>query len=307
MHAIPELRSILLAACAALAVGCASTPSAGPAADINEEVLRDTDTDLLFATEFPVTSKADALLRADEARKAGDLDKALFFYVKALKFDPRDADLLAAIGRLHQYRGNPELAVRAYSLALDARPDFVSVLEARGLILLVHDRDERAREDLARTVELAPGQWRAYNGLGLLADREDDHAAAIAYYDRALGLNPASGDVLNNRGYSKFLAGDLDGAEADLGLAARKFGHRQAWVNLGTLYARQGLYERAVESLQEVLPEAEAFNKVAEASMEQGDFGTAEHLLERAIRVSPIYFPAAEDNLVQLKLKTGGG
>jgi hypothetical protein len=65
------LPTAFLATCAMLALGCASTPAAGPDVAFNEKELRDTDGDLLFATEFPVASKTEALLRADQARKAG--------------------------------------------------------------------------------------------------------------------------------------------------------------------------------------------------------------------------------------------
>ena len=78
------------------------------------------------------------------------------------------------------------------------------------------------------------------------------------------------------------------------------FNHDQAWVNLGKLYAHQGRYDLAVASYEEVLPKAEALNKVAEASMVEGDHETALNLLEQAIRLSPTYFPAAEENLEQL-------
>ena len=78
-------------------------------------------------------------------------------------------------------------------------------------------------------------------------------------------------------------------------------GHRQAWVNLGSLYAQQGEYERAVNAFRRVLPEPEAYNKVAEASMAQEDYSTAESLLLQAIRLSPTYVPAAEDNLQKLR------
>ena len=147
---------------------CAGTP-AGPEPEFPEERLRDADADLMFATEFPVATKADAMLRAEAARKEGELDKALFFYVKALKFDPRDSQLLAAIGLLHQFQGNAEYAVRAYTLALNENPDFAEVLEARGLILLAHDEDDRARADLTRAVQVYDSAWSSYNGLGLLA------------------------------------------------------------------------------------------------------------------------------------------
>lgn len=291
-------RMFCLLALAAVAAGCASTPvdvASRPSTDLEGE-----NADLIFATEYPVSSREDALYRADVARKEGQIDKALYFYVKALEFDPEDADLLAAIGYLHQYRGNTVMAVRAYSLALNVRPDFADVLEARGLILLVNRENERAAVDFARAVGIEPNAWRSHNGLGLLADRREDHVAAIAHYDSALRLNPNSGAILNNRGYSKMLAGDLAGAEEDLRLAATVFNHEQAWVNLGVLYARQGRYDVAVAAYEEALPRPEALNKVAEASIEDGRYDTALHLLEQAIRLSPTYFPAAEENLARL-------
>ncbi len=292
---------LLLLGVLAIVSGCAATSAVPDSATYDKEDLRDTDNDILFATEFPVASKADALLRADEARTAGDLDRALFFYVKALKFDPEDADLLAAIGLLHQHQGNDELAVRAYTLAIGIRPQYVPILEARGLILLRHEKEERARADFIRAVELDPTRWRSHNALGLIADSAGSHEEAIQHYERALSLERDSGEVLNNRGYSYFLAGDYAEAEADLRAAAMTLGHTQSWVNLGSLYAHQGEYERAVDAFRKVLPEAEAYNKVAEASMAQEDYSSAESLLLRAIRISPTYFPAAEDNLVKLR------
>jgi Flp pilus assembly protein TadD len=297
--------TLTLAVLFALTAGCASAPSTSNDAFADDE-LRDTDRDIIFATEFPVAGKADALARADAAKNSGELDRALFFYVKALQFDPQDVNLLATIGLLHQYRGNDKLAVNAYTLALDIDPDYAKVLEARGLIFLAHTENERALSDLTRATEIDPESWRAHNGLGLLADRMSDHDAAIPHYDKALALKPNSGDILNNRGYSLLLAERYTDAYDDLFVAAESLGHKQAWVNLGTLYARIGRYDLAVEAFEEVLPEPEAFNRVAEASMLKGDFATAETLLEQAIQLSPTYFPAAEDNLAQLKLKTGG-
>jgi len=296
-HLLPLLSSYLV-----IAAGCASAP-VGPEYAVAEDDLRNTEGDVLFATEFPVTSKADALRRADESRKAGEIDKALFFYVKALNYDPQDADLLAAIGLLHQYQDNAPMAVRAYTLALQARPDFPRVLEARGLLLLAHDEFDRARSDLARAVELEPlTVWQSYNGLGVIADHRGDRVAAIGFYDAALKINPTSGSALNNRGYSKMLAGDLAGAEADLRVAAERLAYGQAWVNLGSLLARQGQYGPAVDAMQQVLPDPDALNRVAKAAMDQGDFRTALSLLEEAVRVSPTYFPEAEENLSLARL-----
>jgi len=298
MHATNKIKHLAILAALAIVAGCVTT-SSPPGMLIADEALRDTDKDLLFGTELPVTSKEEAISRADEARKAADLSRALYFYVKALEYDPEDAELLAAIVLLHLEQGNDKLAARAYTLALQVNPDYVNVLEARGLILLKHDENERAVIDLARAAELNPDSWRAHNGLGLLASRQNDYKQAITHYNRALAIRPESADILNNRGYARLLADDNVGAEYDL-RRATELGHDQAWVNLGTLFARNGQYERAVKAYSEALPEPEAFNKVAEASINNGDYDTAQRLLEQAIFLSPVYFPAAEANLAQL-------
>ncbi len=296
-------KSVLLAG--ALACGaCASSPQA-PEVQFAEEELRETDNDVLFATEFPVASKEEAIERAKAAEESGDIDKAVFFYVKALNFDPRDAALLAKIGLLHQFKGDPEMAVRAYTLALNVDPNFAAVLEARGLILLAHNEDDRAEKDLLAAVQINPDLWRTHEGLGILWDRRGDHGLALSHYDQAAALFPNGATILNNRGYSKLLGGDFEGAEADLSRAAIELGHDQAWVNLGTLFARRREYNKAVDAYEAVLPHAQALNKVAEVSISNGDLEQAKQLLEQAIRISPRFFPEAEENLAQVLLMAG--
>ena len=295
------LKMALIIAMTVFVVACGSTPPASKIADANTE-LRNTEMDLMFATEFPVNGKSDAMARAAEAWSSGDINRALFFYVRALQFDSEDADLLATIGKIQYSQNRPEMAVRAFSMALRIDPDNAMSLEGRGLILLAYDRDESAEIDLRRAVEISPAAWRAHNGLGMLADRRGDHATATMHYDAALAIVPKSAVVLNNRGYSSFLAGDYRSATADLHVAASRYGYNRAWINLGAVYAREGRYIPAVNMYQKVLSEAETYNKVAEAAIDNDDYVTAQQLLEHAIYESPVYFPAAEENLAQLRL-----
>jgi Flp pilus assembly protein TadD len=185
------LRLALLLSMAVSVAACGSTPSVSKAAKAGDE-LRDTNMDLVFATEFPVTNKADAMNRATEAWSTGDINRALFFYVRALQFDSEDVELLATIGKIHDSQNRPEMAVRAFSMALRIDPDHADSLEGRGLIFLAHDRDEVAEADLQRVVKIAPTAWRAQNGLGMLADRRGDHLIATMHYDAALAIVPES-------------------------------------------------------------------------------------------------------------------
>jgi Flp pilus assembly protein TadD len=293
---------VLLLAVVISVTGCASAPQAPKAATLDD--LRSTRTDLKYATEFPVTDKTDAMTRASQAWSAGDINRALFFYVRALQFDSQDADLLAEIGKIHHAQNRPEMAVRAFSMALHIEPDNLASLEGRGLIYLANDRNALAEADLRHAVSIAADSWRAHNGLGILANRRGEHLLAAVHYDAALEIVPESAIVLNNRGYSNFLAGDYRSATADLHVAAGRHGYKRAWLNLGAVYAREGRYVPAVDMYRKVLSEAETYNRVAEAAMANDDYEIAQQFLEQALYESPTYFPAAEDNLAQLHLLT---
>ena len=295
------LRLALLLSTAMVVGGCGSTQPVSKSAIDNVE-LRNTEMDVLFATEFPVANKSDAMTRAAKAWSSGDINRALFFYVRALQFDSEDADLLAGIGKIHHSQDRSEMAVRAFSMALRVDADHAAALEGRGLILLANGRGDLAEVDLRRAVTITPTAWRAHNGLGLLADRRGDHSIAKEHYDAALATVPESAVVLNNRGYSSFLAGDYSSASADLHVAADRLGYKRAWINLGAVYSRQGRYIPAVDMYSKVLSEAQTYNKVAEAAMANNDYETAQRLLEQAIYESPTYFPAAEENLSLLHL-----
>ena len=280
--------------------GCAGSPAkARPA--FAEADIRDENLDVLFATEFPVASKGEAIARANESMQTGDVERGLFFDVKALMFDTTDTELLIRIARLHEFRHNGVLAARAYTLALKSDPDNVQALEGRGLLLLTAGEDLYAEQDLRRATTLDATAWRAWNGLGLLAARNNEHADAVKLFTAAIDYQPNLPILLNNRGYSRIQVHDFANAQADLARAAAA-GYDKAWMNLGAMYAGDGRYEDAVKAYAEVLDEAEALNRTGAIAVERHDFEIARKLFEQAIDASPVYFPDAEQNLAQVML-----
>ncbi len=283
-----------------LLTGCASAP------DIDSDKyagagLNDKSLDLLFATEFPAESEADALARAAQARQDGEVDKALFFYVRALQFHPENVELLAHIGEIQMQRNNFAMAKRAFLMAQNYDPAHARSLEGLGLIYMSEGKDVQAVVELTMAIANDPSLWRAHNALGVYADKNTDYVAAQTHYNAALSINPDAAHVLNNRGYSKFLAGDVEGATLDFYEAANDRGFPQAWANLGRVYAKQGWYDDAIITYKHVMSEANAYNNTGHAAIENGDFIQAKRYLHEAIRLSPTYFPAAEENLSLLE------
>ena len=292
------IATIVMLCASAWVTGCASTTPV--VEEVAQDGLRNTELDVLFATEFPVASETEAMAKAAKALRSGDVDKALFFYVRALQFNPGNADLIAHIGDIHLRRNNLVMAKRAYLKALRVDDDHPRSLEAMGMIHLAEGNDELALADLTRATAADDASWRAHNALGIYLDRRGEFPAAQAHYDSALAQNPGAGYVLNNRGYSKYLAGDYRGATADLLSAASEQGFERAWGTLGIVYASQGQYDDAVSAYLEIMTEANAYNNVGRIALDNGDLDEARYFLDEAIRRSPTYFPAAEKSLEML-------
>jgi len=271
--------------------------------DDSASELSSENLDLLFATEFPVASKEEALLKASRAYRDTDLDKALFYLVRALAFDSSDTELLAQIGNLHIRQGNGTLAARAFQFALQHDPQHAVSLEGMGLLYFRAGNDEAAKEHLQAAIRSTPDLWRAHNALGVLADRAEDFALARSHYDRALEIQPLADSILINRGYSKFLSQEYRAAALDFYSVAERSDNEKAWRNLALVYATQGWYEDALETFLRVEDARDAYNETGAIAMSNGDHGEALHFFNEAVRVSPTYFARAEQNIAQLRKK----
>lgn len=263
--------------------------------------FNDRNLDVLFATEYPVRSEGAALAKGERAMQEGDIDKALFFFVRALQFNPKNVDLLSHIGVIQMQRNKIVLAKRALLQARYYDPTHARTLEALGLIYMNEGKDERAVADLTMALENNPDLWRAHNALGVYADKKADYVVAQTHYNAALSINPQAAHILNNRGYSKFLAGDSHGAALDLYEAANERAFAQAWGNLGMIYAKQGWYKDAIATYKQIMSEANAYNNTGYAALANGDLVQAKRFLNKAIKLSPTYFPQAEQSLAKLK------
>lgn len=292
---------------AALLAGCASLPASNAESAAGESDKR-TASELyagkppvVHATQFPVASAAEGIQRGDDAWRAGKLDLAVYLYVQSLAFDAGAPEPFLKIASIHEQLGNRALAEKAFELALERQPDNAAACERLGRLYLQSERNEDARALFERAIALDAGRWRSHDGLGVLADRREDFGAAIGHYDRALALEPKAAPVMNNRGFSRFLAGDLARAEADLREAIRLGAGDGAWSNLGKVQASQTRYEVALESLLHAMDPAAAHNLIGETAMESGDYVAAQEHFTAAISASPRYYEAAHKNLALLK------
>jgi len=133
---------------------------------------------------------------------------------------------------------------------------------------------ESAMSHYQKALRIEAGFYPALNNLGIIYERQKDHAQAEATFLKSLRINP-------------------DDAEA--------------YINLGHVLYEQGRYQPAIERLQEGLkrspqsPMGHFF--LGSAYLKLGDLDSAEPNLKRACAVDPTGMPSAHLQLANLYLK----
>ena len=132
---------------------------------------------------------------AENAKRAGEYEKAIALYQQALRADPLSISLLQRLGDVHYRAGNLKEAERIARqvLALDAALPFSHA--HLSFILSEEGRGDEALKELQ--TELAPmgrlaGLVRAYHALG----RQSDAESAMSEWERQYGKDHATGAAM---------------------------------------------------------------------------------------------------------------
>lgn len=240
------------------------------------------------------------LAAADATRNDGRFSEAIAIYQQVLVAD-RDS--------VESQYGIAECLLGTGSSA-DARPIFQGLvsnerfhalaLQGVGIANLALDKREEAAKALQDAIAADPKLWRAYNGLGLIADWSRQPTVALELYHRALTINPASAVLLNNLGYSRLLAGKPDEAITNFHKALALDPRSETIQNnLRLAVAAKGDYAGATRDVPRE-KQAVVLNNVGFIAMRRGDLSEAERLLSRAREANPQFDETIAKNLDQL-------
>jgi len=287
--------------------GCNTQPvKSEKSADFSS--LGDANAKLAYNTEFPVASAQEAVIKGDAAVARGDLERALFEYIRALDLEGANAEVLYKVGRLHAAREDPRRAELAFSWALRTQPDHVGALLEIGVLQVRQRQYEAAREHLDRALAIQPALPRACNALGVIADVQGEYTEAQAHYEKALAYAGQVPRYINNLGYSRFLSGNQSGAEYAFEAALKLDPtYERAWRNLALVYAKQGRYDEAIEAFAKMEELHKAYNDVGFIAMVAGRSDDANAFFEEAMRLSPTYYELAQRNSQRLGVSRKSG
>ena len=160
-----------------------------------------------------------------------------------------------------------------------------------------------------RAINLNPGFAEAYNNRGIAKAKLGQYEAAITDYDKAINLNPRFAEAYLNRGSTK---GNLEQHEAavtdfDMGINLNQE-DAIAYHNRGVTKAKLGQYEAAITDYDIAInlnqEDATAYYNRGSAKDKLGQYGVAITDYDKAINLNP-RFAEAYNNRGSVKDKLG--
>ncbi|MDP8914825.1 MAG: tetratricopeptide repeat protein [Pseudomonadota bacterium] len=145
-------------------------------------------------------------------KKLGKTESARSAFAKALRLDPRNAEIAMNAGNFYSGCANYESGLAAYEQALAAKPAHLPAMRGRALCLARLSRSDEARTAYRRAVELAPADAKTWIALGAFERDEGNLQAAAASFDRALTLAPTTPAAVHGRARVALERGEEDAA-----------------------------------------------------------------------------------------------
>jgi len=143
----------------------------------------------------------------DRKKMTGDIETAIDFYKNSLQIQPKNAPILEQV-ILNSFGDNPDFEkVETFTImGVDEFPEAPEFWFYDGVVKSARKKDSVAVVSLRKAIELNSGKNQqldqvAYGSLANSLYNLGEKDSAFVYFDKALELNPADDQVLNNYAY----------------------------------------------------------------------------------------------------------
>lgn len=255
----------------------------------------------MAAQAGPAEPPPEAIALANKALADNRLKDAELLSDRLILTYPKSLEARLLRGEVFLAKGKPDQAMAVFSGMKDLPEVSARAQQGLGISMMLTGAPERGSEHLKAAVLEDPSLWRAWNALGSYYDTQEAWADAVEAYDLALAEHPNDAMIINNRGFSHFMQGQMDEAIADLERALKLDPElRPAQYNLRLAHAWSGHYVRALAGVtDEELPRV--LNNIGYVAMMRGDLDNAEAYLMRAMEADPAFNETAWQNLARLR------
>lgn len=161
-----------------------------------------------------------------------------------------------------------------------------------GLLYIMQDKFEEAREVFHRALDIDSTYAAAYNSLGTIYDRYDDLDQALYYYYQAVKYNPSNDEAYFNIGGILYEKGQiLEAINAYIKAVDSNPRHIYALNDLGATYMELNNTVKAVEAFERIIsiePKYHyAYNNLGMIYFKEEDYLKSRQMFQRSLEVKP--------------------
>ena len=209
----------------------------------------------------PLFTKTERELHAEIAFQRGNvqsllgqIDMAIKAYSKAIDLNPLDAKTYNNRGIAYGEKGEHNLAIKDFDKAIYLKPDYDLAYNNRGAVYRSKGKHDLAIEDCNKAIQLKPDYAEPYCNRGAVYRNKGEIDRAIEDYDIAIKLKPSFVEAYFNRGLAYHEKGELDIAIKDYSKAIEldpKLVH--PYNNRGNAYRQKRYFDKAIEDCDKAI------------------------------------------------------
>ena len=223
---------------------------------------------------------------------SGKYKEAITDYNKAIKFNPRYAEVYSNLGVANNALGNYKEAIKDYNKAIELNSQFSEAYYNRGNVNDALGNYKEAIKDYTKAIELNPQDAEAYYNRGNVNDALGEHEVAIEDYNKAIEIDPQYAKAYYNRGNANYALGKYEEAIKDYKEAIKfNFQYAEVYNNRGNANRALGENEEAIEDYDKAI---EIDPQYAEAYYNRGNH--ANYVLKKYKEAIKDYTKAIELN-----------
>ncbi|KAF7817771.1 putative UDP-N-acetylglucosamine--peptide N-acetylglucosaminyltransferase SEC [Senna tora] len=226
-----------------------------------------------------------------------DFDSCIAKNEEALRIEPHFAECYGNMANAWKEKGNIDLAIRYYLIAIELRPNFADAWSNLASTYMRKGRLSEAAQCCRQALALNPLMVDAHSNLGNLMKAQGLVQEAYSCYLEALRIQPTFAIAWSNLAGLFMESGDLNRALQYYKEAVKlKPSFPDAYLNLGNVYKALGMPQEAITCYQRALQTrpnyAMAYGNLASSFYEQGQPDMAIIHYKQAVACDPRFLEA---------------
>ena len=222
----------------------------------------------------------------------GQLDMAIEAYSNAIDLNPHNANAYNNRGIAYAEKGKLDNAIEDYNITIQLRPDEANINYNKRIVYTNKGDYGLAMQEVIKMMELDLEFSQTYHNRAIVYSKKGEVELAIKDYTKAIELYPDAPNTYYDRGNAYYEKGDYDRAIEDYTEAIELNPiFYSAYINRGNVYSNKNDYDRAIRDHTKAIElnpnSANAYNNRGVAYGEKDDTDRAIENYTKAIELSP--------------------